>query len=46
MNGFTFCSKSELADWLEKEKVPSVGYFWDLFNVMVTMKPKKLTGKD
>jgi hypothetical protein len=46
MNGFTFCSKSELADWLEKEKVPSVGYFWDLFSVMVTMKPKKLTGKD
>jgi hypothetical protein len=23
-----------------------VGYFWDLFSVMVTMKPKKLTGKD
>jgi hypothetical protein len=46
MNGMTFCSRSEVADWLLAEKVPSCGFFWDLFSVMVSMKPKKHSGKE
>jgi hypothetical protein len=46
LHGLTFCSRSEVADWLESEKVPSCGFFWDLFSVMCSMKPKKHTGKE
>jgi hypothetical protein len=46
LHGLTFCSRSEVADWLEKHQVPSCGFFWDLFSVMVSMKPKRHTGKD
>jgi hypothetical protein len=46
LHGLTFCSRSEVADWLAEEKVPSCGVFWDLFSVLVSMQPKKLTGKD
>jgi len=46
MSNQTFCSKSEVADWLLTEKVPSCGFFWDLFSVMVSMKPKKHSGKE
>jgi hypothetical protein len=43
--GFVFCLIAEVADWLVGEKVPSVGVFWDLFSVLVSMKPKQQTGK-
>jgi hypothetical protein len=43
--GFVFCSMTEVADWLEGQKVPSGGVFWDLFSVLVCMKPKQQTGK-
>jgi hypothetical protein len=46
MHGQVFCSRSEVADWLLAEKVPSCGFFWDLFSVMVSMKPKKHSGKE
>jgi hypothetical protein len=46
MNGQSFCSRSEVADWLLVNKVPSCGFFWDLFSVMVSMKPKKHSGKE
>ena len=32
--------------WLEKEKVDSLGIFWDLFSVLVAMAPKRLTVKE
>jgi hypothetical protein len=40
-----FSSMTEVGDWLVKEKVPSGGVFWDLFSVLVCMKPKQQTGK-
>jgi hypothetical protein len=43
--GFVFCSMTEVADWLEGQKVPSGGVFWDLFSVLVCVKPKQQTGK-
>jgi hypothetical protein len=46
MNGQVFCSRSEVSDWLLKEQVPSVGFFWDLFSVMTSMRPKKFSGKE
>jgi hypothetical protein len=46
MSKQTFCSKSEVSDWLLLEKVPSCSFSWDLFSVMVSMKPKKHSGKE
>jgi hypothetical protein len=40
-----FSSMTEVGDWLVKEQVPSGGVFWDLFSVLVCMKPKQQTGK-
>jgi hypothetical protein len=40
MSNQTFCSKSEVVNWLLNEKVPSCSFFWCLLNVMVSMKPK------
>jgi hypothetical protein len=46
MSNQTFCSKSEVTDWLLTNKVLSCGLFWDLFSVMVSMKPKRFSGKE
>ena len=46
MSNQTFCSKSKVADWLLSENVPSCSFFWDLFSVMVSMKPKEHSGKE
>lgn len=46
MNGQTSCSQSKVADWLLSKKVPSCGFFWDLFSMMMSMKPKKHSGKE
>ena len=43
---FIFTSETEVGLWLEKEKVDSLGIFWDLFSVLVAMAPKRLTGKE
>jgi hypothetical protein len=43
--GHEFSSMSEVGDWLVKEKKPSGGVFWDLFSILVCMKPKQQTGK-
>jgi hypothetical protein len=40
-----FWSMTEVTDWLLAQKVPSGGVFWDLFSVLVCMKPKQQTGK-
>jgi hypothetical protein len=42
MGSYVFCSRTEVAT----EKVPTAGVFWDLFSVLVCMKPKRQTGKD
>jgi hypothetical protein len=36
---------TEVADYLQGQKVPSGGVFWDLFSILVCMKPKQQTGK-
>jgi hypothetical protein len=46
MSNQTFCSKSKVADWLISNKVPSCSFFWDILSVMVSMKPKKFSGKE
>jgi hypothetical protein len=47
--GDLYSSSTETADclgWLLSKKVPSCGFFWDLFIVMVSMKPKKFSRKE
>lgn len=43
---FIFTYVTEVASWLEKEDVPTMGIFWDIFSVLVAMAPKRLTGKE
>jgi hypothetical protein len=43
--GHVFCSMTKVEDWLVAQQVPSRGVFWDLFSVLVSMKPKQQTGK-
>jgi hypothetical protein len=44
---FTFGSFAEFAKMLLlDEKVPTRGNFWDLFSVLVSMRPKGLSGKE
>jgi hypothetical protein len=43
---FSFSSEAELRNFVIEKKVPSAGQCWDLFSVLVVMKPKKLTGKE
>ena len=43
---FIFTSVTEVASWLDKEDVPTMGIFWDVFSVLVAMAPKRLTGKE
>jgi hypothetical protein len=46
MGNFVFCSRTEVADWIVATKVPTAEIFWDLFSVLVCMKPERQTGKD
>ena len=43
---FIFTSITEVTSWLERESVPTMGIFWDVFSVLVAMAPKRLTGKE
>jgi hypothetical protein len=43
---FHFGSKAKLRKFIVEEKVSSAGLFWDLFSILVVMKPKKMTGKE
>lgn len=43
---YIFTSETEVATWLEREDVPTMGVFWDVFSVLVAMAPKRLTGKE
>jgi hypothetical protein len=40
VGSYVFCLQTEVAKWIVNEKVPSAGVFWDLFSVLVCMKPK------
>jgi hypothetical protein len=31
---------------MKDKKIPTSGVFWDLFSVLVTMRPKGLSGKE
>jgi hypothetical protein len=46
LDEFHFESKAELRKFIVKEKVAMAGLFWDLFSILVVMKPKKMTGKE
>ncbi len=43
---FIFTSVTDVASWLDKEDVPTMGIFWDVFSVLVAMALKRLTGKE
>jgi hypothetical protein len=36
----------EVKSWCEENEALTYGVFWDLFSVLVAMKPKFQTGKD
>jgi hypothetical protein len=46
LNQYTFSTFYEVKTWCEETKVETYGIFWDLFSVLVAMKPKYQTGKD
>jgi hypothetical protein len=46
LDEFHFGSKAELRNCIVEEKVSSAGLFWNLFSILVVMKPKKMTGKE
>jgi hypothetical protein len=46
LDEFHFGSKAELRKFIVEEKVATAGLFWDLFSILVVMKPKKMTGKE
>jgi hypothetical protein len=37
---------SDFADFVIRDKLPSSGLYWDLFSVLVNMRPKGLSGKE
>ena len=46
LNQYTFSTFYEVKTWCEETEVVTFGIFWDLFSVLVAMKPKYQTGKD
>jgi hypothetical protein len=46
LNQYTFSTFYEVKTWCEENKVGTYGTFWDLFSVLVAMKPKYQIGKD
>jgi hypothetical protein len=46
LDGYTFTSFAEFAQVVKDEQIPSSGMFWDLFSILVNMRPKGLTGKE
>ena len=43
---YIFTSETEVTGWLKKNEVVSLGYFWDIFSVLVVMPPKQLSRKE
>jgi hypothetical protein len=43
---YTFGSFEDFGKWVLKEQVPTSGIFWDIFSVLVNMRPKGLSGKE
>jgi hypothetical protein len=46
LNQYTFSTFYEVKTWCEETKVETYGILWDLFIVLVAMKPKYQTGED
>jgi hypothetical protein len=46
MDQFLFASYSDLAQMVFDKKAPTSGVFWDLFSVLVSMRPKGLSRKE
>lgn len=47
LDDFSFGSFSDFkSSFVEHEQVETAGWFWDIFSVLVVMKPKQLSGKD
>jgi hypothetical protein len=42
----TFGSLPEVIHWVSQNEINSCGQFWDLFSILVIMKPKQFSGKD
>lgn len=43
---YLFTSETEVGIWLEKEEVPSLSMFWEVFSMLVAMASKRLSGKE
>ena len=46
LNQLTFSTFYEVKSWCEENMVVAYGTFWDLFSILVAMKPKYQMGKD
>jgi hypothetical protein len=46
LDQFSFGSFAEFGKMALDEKIPTAGMFWDLFSVLVSMRPKGLSGKE
>jgi hypothetical protein len=46
LNQYAFSSFIEVKTWCEDNSVLTFGIFWDLFSVLVVMRPKYQTGRD
>jgi hypothetical protein len=46
MDQFIYGSYPDFAQMVLDERVPTSGVFWDLFSVLVSMRPKGLSGKE
>jgi hypothetical protein len=46
LDGYTFASFSDFTQYVKGEKMPTSGVFWGLSSVLITMRPKGLSGKE
>jgi hypothetical protein len=46
LNQYTFSTFYEVKSWYEENNISTIWTFWDLFSVLLLMKPKYQTGKD
>jgi hypothetical protein len=46
MKQFNFASYGDFAKFMQTNKIPSCGMFWDIFSTLVSMRPKGQSGKE
>eukprot|EP00978_Attheya_sp_CCMP212_P011753 scaffold29206_cov30-Attheya_sp.AAC.1 len=46
LDNFEFASYLEFKTFVTEEKIVSVGWYWDLFSILVAMRPKEATGSE